>query len=201
MPAWLPDAAPDLAKVARLATGVLGRTEPTGNDHTQLRRVLGQVAAGVTVVTTFDGLGSPLGLTVSAFCSVSLDPPLVLICIHQRSTAHAGLCASGLFGVSVLAEDQEAISRRFATSGLARFESLPLQRGRSGVLLIPGALAHLECRVVSTVLAGDHVIYIGKVLDFANYPGWPLVHQGSRYCKLHREQEGAPVPFPTAPDG
>jgi flavin reductase len=86
------------------------------------RRALGQLAAGVTVVTTRNGEGRPLGLTVSAFCSVSLDPPLVLVCVDNRSEANAGFRSSGVFGVSVLADRQEETSRRFAVAGPAKFE-------------------------------------------------------------------------------
>jgi hypothetical protein len=83
-------------------------------DPTSFRRALGQFATGVTVVTTRDAAGHPLGLTVSAFCSVSLHPPLVLVCVDHRSEANAGMRESGLFAVNVLGEEQEAVSRRFA---------------------------------------------------------------------------------------
>src|SRR5262245_9702182 len=98
-------------------------------DAAAFRRALGQFASGVTVVTTLDADGHPLGLTVSSFCSVSLDPPLVLVCIDNRSEAHDGFEASGVFGVSVLAEGQEDWSERFAYGGALKFSEVALETG------------------------------------------------------------------------
>jgi flavin reductase (DIM6/NTAB) family NADH-FMN oxidoreductase RutF len=159
-------------------------------DPAEFRRALGQFASGVTVVTTRDRLGQPLGLTVSAFCSLSLDPPLVLVCIDRRSDAHAGFQASGLLGVSVLAEDQEDWSRRFASGGSAKFTGARLTTGASGVALVPGALAHLECRIAASHPAGDHLIYVGEVVQLAVRPGRPLVYHASDYRRL--EPAGEP---------
>jgi flavin reductase (DIM6/NTAB) family NADH-FMN oxidoreductase RutF len=150
----------------------------------EFREAIGQFAAGVTVVTTRDAAGRPLGLTVTAFSAVSLEPPLVLVCVDNRSEAHLGFRESGLFAVSVLAEDQQAMSRRFAAGGAAKFAGLELIPGQSGVLLVPGALAHVECRVVATHPGGDHTIYVGEVVALAASPGLPLVHQGSIYRRL-----------------
>ena len=150
----------------------------------QFREALGQYAAGVTVVTTRDAAGRPLGLTVTAFASVSLEPPLVLVCVDNRSEAHAGFRETGLFAVSVLGEEQETVSQRFAAGGPAKFNGLDLLPGQTGVLLVPGALAHIECRVVATHPGGDHTIYVGEVLTLAAWPGRPLLHQGSAYCRL-----------------
>ena len=158
----------------------------------QFRAVLGQFAAGVTVVTTRDAAGRPLGLTVTAFSSVSLDPPLVLVCVDNRSEANVGFRESGVFGVSVLAQDQEAVSQRFAAGGPAKFEGLPLRTGETGVLLVPGALAHVECRLAAAHPGGDHTIYVGEVVALAAWPGLPLVHQGSLYRRLLCEGEPKP---------
>lgn len=147
------------------------------------KRALGQFASGVTVVTTHDG-PRPLGLTVSAFCSVSLDPPLVLVSIDRRAEALAGLRASGVFGVSVLAEDQEDVSRRFARPGRAKFEDLATEQGRLGVALVPGALAQLECRVAAAHEAGDHVLFVGRVERLVARPGRPLVYHAGAYRRL-----------------
>jgi flavin reductase (DIM6/NTAB) family NADH-FMN oxidoreductase RutF len=156
-------------------------------DSRSFRRALGQFATGVTVMTTRDAAGRPQGLTVSSFCSVSLNPPLVLACVDQRSEVNPGLLTSGLFGVSVLAEDQEEMSRRFAAAGEAKFLDLPLLTGSGGVPLLPGALAHLECRVASAHPAGDHTIYVGEVLSLRVSPGRPLLYHGSSYRRLGRE--------------
>ena len=153
-------------------------------DPDEFRRALCQFAAGVTVVTTRDGRGRSLGLTVTAFCSVSLEPPLVLVCVDHRSEAHVGFRHAGLFGVSILAEGQEQLSRRFAAGGPAKFAGLELAKGDSGVPLIPGALAHLECRVSATHQAGDHTIYVGEVIGVHVRPGRPLLYHDRGYRQL-----------------
>jgi flavin reductase (DIM6/NTAB) family NADH-FMN oxidoreductase RutF len=156
-------------------------------DSRSFRKALGQFATGVTVVTTRDGAGRPQGLTVNAFCSVSLEPPLVLVCVDRRSEVNPGLLTSGLFGVSVLAENQESMSRRFAEGGDEKFTGLSLLAGESGVPLLPGALAHIECRVASAHPSGDHTIYVGEVLRLAVSPGRPLLYHGSSYRRLDPE--------------
>lgn len=148
------------------------------------RRAMGQFATGVTVVTTLDGAGRPLGLTVSAFASVSLDPVLVLVCIDNRSETHDGFDASRLFGVSVLSEGQEDWSHRFAFGGSEKFAVAPLVHGATGVPLVPGALAHLECRVRSRLPGGDHTIYVGEVTHLQVSPGRPLLYHASAYRRL-----------------
>jgi len=158
-------------------------------DPADFRRALGQFAAGVTVVTTRDGHGRSLGLTVTAFASVSLEPPLVLVCVDHRSEAHGGFRHAGLFGVSILAEGQEEVSRRFAGGGAAKFKGVDLDKGETGVPLVPGALAHLECRVSGTHVAGDHTIYVGEVLSVAVRPGRPLLYHDRDYRRLASGEE------------
>ena len=145
---------------------------------------MGQFATGVTVVTTRDASGQPLGLTVSAFCSVSLEPPLVLVCIDHRSEANRGLRESGLFGVSVLGEHQEEVSRRFAAPGADKLEGFAFLDGPHGLPLVPGAVAHLECSVRSFHDEGDHAVWVGEVLGAAAQPGRPLIHHGGGYRQL-----------------
>jgi flavin reductase (DIM6/NTAB) family NADH-FMN oxidoreductase RutF len=153
-------------------------------DPASFRRALGQFATGVTVVTTRDASGRPLGLTVSAFCSVSLHPPLVLVCIDHRSEANAGMRESGLFAVNVLAEGQEDVSRRFAAPGRAKVEGFPFLEGGHGLPLVPGALAHVECRVRSFHDEGDHAVWVGAVRSLATHPGRPLLHHAGAYRRL-----------------
>jgi flavin reductase (DIM6/NTAB) family NADH-FMN oxidoreductase RutF len=158
-------------------------------DPADFRRALGQFAAGVTVVTTRDGQGRSLGLTVTAFASVSLEPPLVLVCVDHRSEAHAGFRHAGLFGISILAEGQRELSQRFAAGGPAKFSGLALVKGTTGVPLIPGALAHLECRVSAAHAAGDHTIYVGEVLAVEARPGRPLLYHDRDYRRLAPGEE------------
>jgi flavin reductase (DIM6/NTAB) family NADH-FMN oxidoreductase RutF len=153
-------------------------------DAHSFRRALGQFASGVTVVTTRDSAGRVLGLTVSAFCSVSLHPPLVLVCIDQRSEANAGMRESGLFGVSVLGEGQEDVSRRFASRDKDKLSGFAFVEGRGGLPLVPGALAHLQCRVRSFHVEGDHTVWVGDVLAVAAHTGRPLLYHAGAYERL-----------------
>jgi len=168
-------------------------------DAFTFRQALGQFASGVTVVTTRDGAGRPAGLTANAFCSVSLDPPLILVCVDHRSEVNQALHASGLFGVSVLHEGQESWSRRFASGGAEKFRDVELVTGAQGTLLVPDALAHLECRVKAGHSEGDHMIWVGEVLELKVAPGRPLLYHGSVYRRLDG-QGGAAVTGARAPD-
>src|SRR4029453_11651296 len=153
-------------------------------DARSFRAALAQFASGITVVTTRDREGRPVGLTVSSFCSVSLHPPLVLVCIDARSETHTAFADSGLFGVSVLAEGQEAVSERFARPGRAKFADIEMAAGPRGTALVPGALAHIECGVAASHEAGDHTVYVGKVLTLSVHPGRPLVYHSGAYHPL-----------------
>jgi len=153
-------------------------------DAAGFRQALAQFASGVTVVTTRDAAGEPMGLTVSAFSSVSLQPPLVLVSVDVGSETHAGFRDSGLFGVSILAEGQDAVSRLFARPGRAKFLEWPMQQGTRGVWLVPEALAHIECEVRAAHPAGDHVLYVGEIVALAVRPGRPLVYQRGGYRRL-----------------
>lgn len=157
----------------------------------EFRRLLGRFASGVTVVTTSDPDGSPTGLTVSAFASVSLTPPLVLVCIAHKAQSHPALLATRRFAVNILSADQEALSSRFASSpasGAAeKFEGTAYHCSARGLPLLDAALAHLECSVVATHEAGDHTILVGQVDAGASpesaEPG-PLVYFRGRYGRL-----------------
>src|SRR5262249_31527554 len=153
------------------------------------RAALSQFASGITVVTTRDAAGKPLGLTVSAFCSVSLEPPLVLVSVDERSETHEGFKASGLFAVSVLAEGQDEVSQMFARGGRKKFAAVPMQTGAHRLRLVPGALAHLECSVRAAHPAGDHTIYVGEILSLAVRAGRPLVYHRGGYRQLAGDPE------------
>jgi 3-hydroxy-9,10-secoandrosta-1,3,5(10)-triene-9,17-dione monooxygenase reductase component len=126
------------------------------------RHALGRFASGVTVVTTaVDGkLG---GLTVSAFSSVSLDPPYILICIDKRSSVIPLLRTSRVYGVNILSSDQSDVSNHFASRREDKFAGVSYRIGTLGVPVLEGVLAHLECKVTQEVDGGDHFIYIGQV--------------------------------------
>ncbi len=153
-------------------------------DAHAFRRALGQFPSGVTVVTTRDASGALRGLTVSSFCSLSLHPPLVLVCIDHRADANGAMRESGLFAVSVLAEDQVEVSRRFASSGRDKFAGFAFTEGRLRLPLVPGAIAHLQCRVRSFHEEGDHTVWVGEVLVLATHPGRPLLYHRGGYHRL-----------------
>jgi len=167
-----------------------------GIDARDFRRGLGQFASGVTVVTTLDAAGQPQGLTASSFCSVSLEPPLVLVCVDNRLLARDAIAESGFFAVSVLAESQESVSRRFAGGGADKFTGPGLLPGTNGAPLVSGALAHLECRLAASHTAGDHTIFVGEVVRLEATAGRPLLYHESGY---HRLDATEPVPLAGAP--
>ena len=149
----------------------------------EFRKGLSRFASGVTVVTC-KGESGGLGLTVSAFSSLSLDPPLVLICVHSNSSVHDGLREGRCFAVNILAEDQEPISRLFASKNPDRFNGIRCRDGQTGAPLIEGALAFLECRIVHTYPGGDHTILVGQVESSVMREGKPLLYFGGDYAQL-----------------
>jgi flavin reductase (DIM6/NTAB) family NADH-FMN oxidoreductase RutF len=148
------------------------------------RRVLGHFATGVTILTTIDAEARPTGLTVSAFCSVSLDPPQILVCVDHKSQSYPSLRDGSCFAVNILGSEHESVSRRFATTRLDKFDGVGWSRGTLGVPLIEGALAHLECRTVSRHVEGDHTILVGRVEDARNGVGEPLLYFRGKYGRL-----------------
>lgn len=155
-------------------------------DAATFRSVLGRFASGVTVVTVCDEDGADHGMTVSAFCSLSLVPPLVLLCIDHDASLQEILLGASHFGVNILAAEQEAISRRFAGTDPDRFEGLGFQRGKRGVALLDGALAHLECSIHTRYEGGDHTIVIGEVESASPSKGRPLLYYRGGYAQLER---------------
>ena len=156
-------------------------------DPDTFRAVLGRFASGVTVVTTADEQGHDHGMTVSAFCSVSLDPPLVLVCIDQAASMHDMLQPERPFAVNVLSAGQEALSRRFASGDPPnRFDGLGYHRGLTGVPLLEDVLAWLEARVEARLPQGDHTIVVGRVETAAARQERPLLYYRGGYAQLER---------------
>jgi flavin reductase (DIM6/NTAB) family NADH-FMN oxidoreductase RutF len=153
-------------------------------DPDEFRSVLGRFASGVAVLTARDAGGLDHGMTVSALCSVSLVPPLVLVCIDRSADMHNLLRNATHFGVSILEEGQEALSRRFAELPSNRFDGVGYSRGETGVILLDDALAHLECKRIDRHDAGDHTIYIGEVERAEAIPGRPLLYYRGGYTQL-----------------
>ncbi|HVA58010.1 MAG: flavin reductase family protein [Gemmatimonadaceae bacterium] len=155
-------------------------------DQDMFRAVLGRFASGVTILTTRDAGGRDHGMTVSAFCSVSLDPPLVLACVDRAAKMHGLLMTLEHVGISILASAQEALSRRFAELESDRFDGLGYARGETGVVLFEDALAHLECRVRERHPAGDHTVIVCEVDRAGVRPDRPLLYYRGGYAQLER---------------
>lgn len=126
------------------------------------RQVMGNLATGITVITTLDGSGKPYGLTVNAFTSVSLDPVLVLACLDNRLSGLQSFKDSKHFGVSILSEHQEELSRLFAKKDTERPPSIYFE-GKLGIPLLRNSVAVMECKVVEVYAGGDHQIFLGQV--------------------------------------
>ena len=153
----------------------------------QFRAALGSFASGVTVVATKDARGTLLGITVSAFCSVSLSPPMVLICIEKEAGSHYAFEESNVFVVNVLREGESAISELFASQKDDKFDGVGFTLGIDGVPVLDKALATLECRVKFSYHGGDHSIFIGEVENVKVDNGQPLLYFRSRYGSFERE--------------
>ncbi|MCG8350102.1 MAG: flavin reductase family protein [Chloroflexales bacterium] len=152
-------------------------------DQSFFRRVMGQFASGVTVVTT--AVGDELqGMTVSSFASLSMEPMLVLICIACDTASHESIQRSGMFAVNMLTEEQEHLSQRFASRDVDKFLSGSYTFASSGLPLLNDALATIECRVVNALPGGDHTIFVGEILNASVGHGRPLVYYGSGYYRL-----------------
>jgi flavin reductase (DIM6/NTAB) family NADH-FMN oxidoreductase RutF len=149
------------------------------------RSALREWTSGVTIVTSKSG-GKVHGMTVSAFASVSLDPPLVLVCADKTSNTHGVIAQSGVFAAHVLAADQARLSNRFASKvdEERRFEGLDFSTGATGAPILEGAVAVLDCRVTAAHDAGDHVIYVGRVEEIRVGDGEPLVYHRGAYRQL-----------------
>src|SRR5437899_2167796 len=151
----------------------------------EFRHTLSHFTAGVTVITVCDSDGRPTGLTASAFTSVSLEPPLVLVCVDHKAQSYPALLAGKMFAVNILGLEQEVVSRRFATTKIEnKFEGVPFTLGPLGLPLLDNALAQLECATVNVHLEGDHTIFVGRVEGASSGPGAPLVYFRGRYERL-----------------
>lgn len=153
-------------------------------DAQAFRLALGRFPTGVCIMTTLGGAGEPVGLTVSSFNSVSLDPPLVLWSLQRRSPSLPVFRDAQRFAVSVLAEDQAALSNRFASRIPDRFAGVRTSPGSGGLPLIDGAAAHFECATWRHYDGGDHLIILGRVERFAHWLRAPLVFACGYYESL-----------------
>jgi flavin reductase (DIM6/NTAB) family NADH-FMN oxidoreductase RutF len=158
----------------------------SGSDPRTLRDALGSFATGVTVATCVDGSGEPFGLTVNSFTSVSLDPPLLLVCIAKDARCGPALAQASHFAVNVLQTGQQPASIRFSTRDQDRFGTTPWSTGETGAPLLMDSLAVFECERHAVHDAGDHYMLIGHVVR-ASFDSKvdPLLYFRGSYRRLH----------------
>ena len=147
------------------------------------KHAMSHFASGVTIVTT-EHEGKPFGMTVSSFASLSLHPPLVLVCVEKSLKTHDAIVSAGRFGVSILSAEQSDISNRFASRMDDKFAGVAIDRGEHGVPLIGGALTSLECHLHAQLAGGDHTIFVGEVASVRTREGAPLLYFRAAYRDL-----------------
>lgn len=145
------------------------------------KEVMGNYPTGVTVVTTVNEEGMPLGLTVNSFASVSLDPQLILWSIDKRVSSYDSILNSGKFAVHVLAENQADICSLFATKGTDRFSNCEWKLSENNLPIIENVAGVLQCTTYQTIDAGDHTILIGEVMDIQNNHKEPLLYHKRKF--------------------
>jgi flavin reductase (DIM6/NTAB) family NADH-FMN oxidoreductase RutF len=159
-------------------------------DVAAFRRVLGHFASGVTVVTTCHN-ARRAGITVNAFCSVSLDPPLVLVCVEHKNYAHDLVEEAGLFAVNILASDQADVSRCFAShipDKYERFCGVTTHEVATGAPVFDHCVAFVDCRLVAIYPGGDHSIFLGQVEALGSADDAPLLYYRGRYGRLEEQE-------------
>jgi flavin reductase (DIM6/NTAB) family NADH-FMN oxidoreductase RutF len=153
-------------------------------DDAQFKLAMSHFASGVTIVTT-EHDSRPYGLTVASFASLSLHPPLVLVCIEKGVKSHDAIAASRKFAVSILGAEQADVSNRFASKSEDKFSGVAIDRGETGVPVIAGALSTIECSVREQLAGGDHTIFVGEVLATHVGEGAPLLYFRSAYRQIN----------------
>jgi 3-hydroxy-9,10-secoandrosta-1,3,5(10)-triene-9,17-dione monooxygenase reductase component len=176
---------PKLSKTSTF-TGDVKRSPPP-SPSVDLRNVMRYFASAVTVVTGALNSGELFGLTVSAFTSVSLNPPLVLICIRNESTAIDLFKRAQRYCVNILAEDQQSIAEKFSLQGEARrFENLDYYIGKVGSPIIRGCIGYIDCKLVESIVLGDHTVFIGQAVNLSAEKKLPLLYIDKNYVWLNQ---------------
>lgn len=176
------------ARDARMSSHDRDQLEPLTSDA--FRDVIGHFTSGVTIITTsVDDV--PYGTTASAVSSLSLEPPMMLVCMNQESSTGRAIAQSGSFAVNILGEGQDQLARRFAGKGDDKFAGVDVRSGDHGQPLIADALAQLACRVTQQVVAGTHVIFIAEVHEATAHPGAPLAYYRGRFGRFAFDERPA----------
>lgn len=154
----------------------------------QFREAIGHFATGVTVITTVHE-AQRYGSTASAVSSLSLEPPMLLVCLNKQSSTGQAIHRAGAFAVNILAHGQDELAKRFAAKGEDKFAGLEVESGSRGQPLLEGALAHFECRVIEEVTGGTHAVYLGGVERASTRAGAPLAYYRGRFGRLDLAQD------------
>src|SRR5262249_57704135 len=168
--------------------------EPMAIPAAEFRSALPPSPAGARVAPPWAPDGRPSGLTASAFTSVSLEPPMVLVCIDHNASAYQTFMESSWFAVNMLAKGQEHLSRRFATTGADKFDGVAFREGQARLPIIEEVVAALECRVVHRYAGGDHTIFVGQVEGAWVAGGVPLVYCRGAYHHVGDDGRGLSAP-------
>lgn len=169
----------------------MSRGAPSTPDHLDrevFRDVIGRFATGVAVITTWHD-GQDHGMTASAVTSLSMDPPMLTVCVNRSAPTRPAIADARSFAVNILREDQGELARQFATPAPDKFAGVKVRRGRFGEPLLDEALAHLECEVVNVVEGGTHTVFIAEVRDASGVAGAPLAYFRGRFGRLETEHD------------
>ena len=156
-------------------------------DPLSFRRACSRFATGITIATVLGSDGMPHGFTANSFTSVSVDPPMVLLCIDRRANVLPYFQAAPQFGINVLSAEQKELSMRFATRGQDRFEGVAWRTGAGPSPILEGALAQFECVTRQVWEAGDHLVFLGEVVAVQYDDGAPLLYYASAYREVMGE--------------
>jgi 3-hydroxy-9,10-secoandrosta-1,3,5(10)-triene-9,17-dione monooxygenase reductase component len=164
----------------QIAGPAAGRT----TDEHEFRTTMSRFASGLTVVAGLDQNGEPAGLTCQSFSSLSIEPPLILVCLGKASRSWAQIEPTGRFGVSILAEEQQEVCATLGRPAADKVDVVPWRASRNGSVYIEGALAVIDCEIGAIHEAGDHLVVIGEVVDLAvGEDGAPLLFYRGSYSK------------------
>lgn len=153
-------------------------------DPAQFRQLLGRFATGVTILTVVTPDGRPIGMTANSLSSVSLRPPLISVCVDREADMHGAILKAGEFVANVLSSPQETLARRFSDQHDDRFDGVGYHLSPDRLILLDGALAHIECHRHAQYPAGDHTIVVGRVVGGATSDGHPLLFYRGGYAAL-----------------
>ena len=153
-------------------------------DPAQFRQLLGRFATGVTIITVTAPDGRLLGMTANSLSSVSLSPPLISVCVDRTAEMHGAILTVEMFVLNVLSSSQETLARRFADQHEDRFDGIGYHMTPDGLILLGGALAHIECQRYADYPGGDHTIVVGKVVGGDTAKGRPLLYYRGGYAAI-----------------